>query len=60
MKKVLLAAIAALMLLPACTRVETGHAGVRVTWTGEVEPNERGLLAIQTLSPLRATAERSK
>lgn len=40
--------VVALLMLAACTRIETGHVGVRVSFTGQIEPQELGVGFHQT------------
>lgn len=50
MKKVALALLAiGFVSMSACTRVETGHVGIRTTFNGSIEPQELGVGFHQTL-----------
>jgi len=50
MKRLFLLAVAAcLVLLTGCTRIETGHTGVRVSFNGTYEPTELGVGYHQTI-----------
>lgn len=50
MKKILIVlAAAGVVTLSGCTRVETGHVGVRTTFNGSIEPDELGVGFHQTL-----------
>ncbi len=48
-KSVIALAVAALISSVGCTRIETGHTGVRVDFNGNVEPTEKGVGWHQTL-----------
>jgi regulator of protease activity HflC (stomatin/prohibitin superfamily) len=47
--KLVLLAVIALTMGTACTRIESGHSGVRVNWNGTVEPTELGVGYHQTI-----------
>ena len=50
MNKLLLALMAVgIVTLSGCTRVETGHVGIRTTFNGSIEPDELGVGFHQTL-----------
>lgn len=50
MKKIVaLLAIAGIVTVTGCTRVETGHVGIRTTFNGSIEPEELGVGFHQTL-----------
>lgn len=50
MNKLLLALVAiGVVTMTGCTRVETGHVGVRTTFNGSIEPDELGVGFHQTL-----------
>lgn len=50
MKKIIaLLAVAGIVSLTGCTRVETGHVGIRTTFNGSIEPEELGVGFHQTL-----------
>ncbi len=49
MKKKIFIAVLALLAVVGCTRIETGHVGVRVNFDGTVEPMERGVGWHQTM-----------
>jgi hypothetical protein len=50
MKTILLAlAAVGIVTITGCTRVETGHVGVRTTFNGSIEPDELGVGFHQTL-----------
>lgn len=50
MKKIIAVLIAAgVITMTGCTRVETGHVGVRTTFNGSIEPDELGVGFHQTL-----------
>lgn len=50
MKKILIVlAAAGVVSLTGCTRVETGHVGIRTTFNGSIEPEELGVGFHQTL-----------
>ena len=47
MKKLLL--VAAILSATACTKIETGHSGVRVNFNGSYDPQELGVGFHQTM-----------
>ena len=50
MKKIMLVLVAVgIVLITGCTRVETGHVGIRTTFTGTVDPQELSVGFHQTL-----------
>lgn len=50
MSKLLLALVAVgIVTMQGCTRVETGHVGIRTTFNGSIEPEELGVGFHQTL-----------
>lgn len=50
MKKIMLVLVAAgIVSITGCTRVETGHVGIRTSFSGEIEPTELGVGFHQTI-----------
>ena len=50
MKKILMVlALAGVVTLTGCSRVETGHVGIRTTFNGSIEPEELGVGFHQTI-----------
>jgi hypothetical protein len=49
MKTKILVALMAVAVFSGCTRVETGHVGIRTTFNGSIEPQELGVGYHQTL-----------
>jgi len=48
-KFLVLSFIAAVVLITGCSRVETGHVGIRTTFNGTIEPQELGVGFHQTI-----------